>query len=125
MIYHLGGGTLSYQSSYKTYLNHRNSLLLLLSNYNIFNTLRFLIPRLIMELVSLSKDLITLKPSHALAQIKSLLWIFFHPHIIFKRRLLIKKIRKISDEKLLSTLILNKSIVYQYFIKNKKTYINL
>ena len=125
VIYHLGGGTLSYQSSYKTYLNHRNSLLLLLSNYNIFNTFRFLIPRLIMELISSIKDLISLKPAHAFAQIKSLLWIIFHPHIILNRRISIKKLRKISDKKLLSTLILNKSIVYHYFIKNKKKYINL
>ncbi len=125
IIYHLGGGTLSYYSSYKTYLNHRNSLLLLLSNYNIFNTLKFLIPRLIMELISCMKDLITLKPSHAFAQIKSLLWIFLHPHIILKRRKYIKKIRKISDNQILNSIIFNKSIVYEYFIKNKKEYIKL
>jgi len=124
-IYHLGGGTLSYQSPYKTYLNHRNSLLLLLSNYDILNTVKFIIPRLIMESISCLKDLFTFRPLHALAQIFSLIWIILHPHIIFKRRQLVKKIRKVSDEKMINSIIFNKSIVYQYFIKNKKEYQNL
>ena len=125
VIYHLGGATLSYYSSYKTYLNHRNSLLLLLSNYNIINTLKFLFPRLIMETISCLKDIISLRLNHAYAQIKSLLWIIFHPHIILKRRENIKKIRKLSDEDILNNIIFSKSIVYQYFIKNKKTYKSL
>ena len=117
IIYHLGGKTLSYQSPYKTYLNHRNSLLLLLSNYNLVNTIRFLIPRIIMEFISCA--------NHASAQLLSLLWIISHPHIIIKRRKLIKKIRKISDEELLNNIIFDKSIVYQYFIKQKKEYQSL
>ena len=125
IIYHLGGKTLSYQSPYKTYLNHRNSLLLLLSNYNLVNTIRFLIPRIIMEFISCAKDIISLKLNHASAQLLSLLWIISHPHIIIKRRKLIKKIRKISDEELLNNIIFDKSIVYQYFIKQKKEYQSL
>ena len=124
-IYHLGGATLSYHTAYKTYLNHRNSLLLLLTNYNIMNTMKFLIPRLIMECISLIKDIISLKLWHALAQIKSLLWIILHPHTIYKRRQHIKKIRKKTDQDLLGDIIYNKSIVIEYFIKNKKQYSNL
>ena len=125
VIYHLGGGTLSYYSSYKTYLNHRNSLLLLLSNYNTLNTLKFLIPRIIMEHISFFKDIITFRPNHAFAQIRALLWIILHPYIIIKRRKKIKEIRLVDDKELLNTTILNKSIVYQYFIKNKKIYSDL
>ena len=78
-----------------------------------------------MELISCLKDLLTFRPLHALAQIFSLIWIIIHPHIIFKRRKLTKKIRKVSDEKMINSIIFNKSIVYEYFIKNKKEYQNL
>ena len=122
IIYHLGGKTLSYQSAYKTYLNHRNSLLLLFSNYNLINTLKFLIPRITMEFISCIKDIISLRFNHACAQILSLLWLMVHPHIIIKRRKLIRTIREIPDQELLDSIIFDNSIVYQYFIKRKKEY---
>ena len=125
IIYHLCGKTLSYQSAYKTYLNHRNSLLLLLSNYNFINTLKFIIIRIIMEFISCIKDLVSLRFNHAFAQINSLLWIILHPHIIIKRRTIIKSIRKVTDKKLLNNIIFDKSIVYQYFIKQNKKYTSL
>ena len=33
IIYHEGGSTLKFSSPHKTYLNHRNSLILMLTNY--------------------------------------------------------------------------------------------
>tara|TARA_Y100000996_G_scaffold378546_1_gene331280 strand:- start:495 stop:1520 length:1026 start_codon:yes stop_codon:yes gene_type:complete len=125
VIYHLGGGTLSYQSAYKTYLNHRNSLLLLLSNYNLINTIKFSIIRIMMECISCMKDLVSLRFKHAFAQINSLLWIIVHPHIIIRRRKIIKKIRKKTDKELINDIIFNKSIVYQYFIKKNRKYQSL
>ena len=78
-----------------------------------------------MEKISIMKDLITLSPMHALAQIKSLLWIILHPHIIMDRRKKVQKIRKITDEKLLNDIIYQKSIVFEYFIKGNKKYSKL
>ena len=78
-----------------------------------------------MELVSIMKDLLTLRFGHALAQIKALFWILLHPNVISNKRAEIKKIRKVTDNQLLNNIIFNKSIVYQYFIKNKKKYSNL
>jgi len=125
IIYHLGGETLSYNSPYKTYLNHRNSLLLLLSNYNISNSIKFLFPRLFMELISTVKDLLSLRFLHSLAQLRAIGWIIIHPKIISNRRSAIKKIRKISDDELLNNIILKESIVYKYFINNQKEYSDL
>ena len=124
-IYHLGGKTLSYDSPYKTYLNHRNSLILLLSNYNLSNTIKFFIPRLFMEIISTIKDFLSLRFLHSFAQIRALIWIVINPHIILSKRSEIKKIRKVSDDELLNNIIFKKSIVFQYFINNKKKYSNL
>ena len=84
-----------------------------------------LIPRLMMEFISTMKDIFTLRFYHAFAQLRSLLWIIFHPNIILQKRSYVKKIRKVSDREMLNDIIFNKSIVYQYFIKNIKKYSNL
>ena len=125
LVYHLGGATLSYNSAYKTYLNHRNSMLLLLSNYNLYNTVKIFIVRILLQKISILKDLATLNIKHGFAQIRALIWILLHPNVIFKRRMKIKNIRKISDSKLLNTVIYNKSIIYQYFIRRITKYSDL
>jgi hypothetical protein len=78
-----------------------------------------------MELISIIKDLLSLRFLHSLAQLRAIGWIIIHPQIISNRRAVIKKIRKISDEELLDNTIFSKSIVYQYFINNKKEYSSL
>ena len=98
---------------------------MLLCNYEMVNSLKFFFPRLIMELISTIKDFITLKPTHALAQIKALLWILLHPNLILNKRSEIKKIRKIPDNELLTNIIFKESIVYQYFVNKKKEYSKL
>ncbi len=49
VIYHMGGQTLAYGSPQKTYLNYRNSLILLLSNYSFWNMCKVLPFRKILE----------------------------------------------------------------------------
>ena len=99
--------------------------LILLSNYNRLNTIRFLIPRLVMEFISTIKDLFSLRPLHAFSQIRALLWIIFHPNVILNKRFYVKELRQVSDSEILNNVIFNKSIVYQYFVKNIKEYSNL
>ena len=54
VVYHHGGKTLSYESAQKTYLNHRNSMILLLTNYSLSLSL-FLFPiRLFLEIIIFS-----------------------------------------------------------------------
>ena len=120
-IYHMGGSTLAYNSSKKTYLNHRNSLLLLLTNYSFLLSIYLLLPRLVMEIISLFKYLFTFKINHFWAQIKALIWIIFHPHTIIRRRLQAWKLRRVKDSEIFDKMY-PQSIVWQYFVKQLKTY---
>ena len=125
VVYHHGGKTLSYNSPKKTYYNHRNSLILLLTNYRLGLSL-FLFPfRLILEVLSSINDLLKLKFFHFVAHYISLLSILFNIGHLFKRRKLNKKIRRKDDEFILSQKIIYKeSIVKKYFILKRKKYIN-
>jgi len=117
-IYHHGGFTLPSSSPKKTYLNYRNSLIVFMTNNNFKLVIKLILFRLILDMIAFLKELIVLKWMHSLAIIKSWIWVFFHPYILFKRKLLIKKISKKSNV----DGIFQKSIVLEYFFKRKVYY---
>ena len=57
IIYHKGAVTLPVSSSKKTYLNYRNSLILLLTNYPAGTSFWLFFPRFFMECISLIKEI--------------------------------------------------------------------
>lgn len=51
-VFHVGGGTLSYQSKFKTYLNYRNGLFLLIKNVPKNKMLSVIIQRILLDWLS-------------------------------------------------------------------------
>tara|TARA_Y100001970_G_scaffold293655_1_gene441992 strand:+ start:10504 stop:11541 length:1038 start_codon:yes stop_codon:yes gene_type:complete len=125
-IYHYGGKTLPMDSAKKTYYNHRNSLILLLSNYSFVYSFFFFLLRIPLEIISSIKELITFRFKHFIYHYIAILWILFNLQIIFQRRALINKNRSIKDIELFNRgVIFKKSIVMNYFLLRKKTYLDL
>ena len=116
-IYHKGAQTLKYGSFKKTYLNHRNSMILLLTNNLRLTKLNFA-KRLFLELVAIFYYIFKFDFKSGFAVLSANFWLLFNVQYILKRKSNIKKNAKIKD----SDLILNKSIVWKYFIKNIKTF---
>ena len=120
VIYHKGALTLPPSSPKKTYLNYRNSLILLLTNYPVSISFRLFFPRFFLECISLIKEILTFKWGHAFSIIKSWIWILGNFGILNKRRKFYKdKIIPILD------VIYQQSIVKKYFLEGKKYYINI
>ena len=111
VIYHKGAVTLPVSSPQKTYLNYRNSLILLLTNYPKMTPIRLLFPRLFLEFISLLKEVITFKWGHAFAILRSWMWILSHLSLLKKRQDVLK-----SDNIKIPILIFQKSIVVKYYI---------
>ena len=120
VIYHKGAVTLPVSSPKKTYLNYRNSLILLLTNYPKMTPIRLLFPRLFLEFISLLKEVITFKWGHAFAILRSWMWILSHLSLLKQRRDVLK-----SDNIKIPILIFQKSIVVKYFIDRKIKFIEL
>jgi len=118
-IFHKGGETLSYKSTKKTFLNHRNSLIIFLSNHKLNKLLLLSIPRLSLHFISILFDLLSLRPSHSFAQLKSLNWVLINIPYIIKKRAFNKSIQKKSYE-LVGMYKL--SIVFNYFLLNRKKF---
>ena len=120
-VYHVGGGTLSYSSPFKTYLNFRNSLYILYKNLPDDKLRAVLFQRKVLD--GLASFYFLCK-----GQIKSSFYII-KAHIDFYRtlpRLKEKRamiIRSIGNNH--SGPILNKSVVFELFIKRHKTFTSL
>ena len=119
IVYHKNAVTLPMFSRQKQYLNHRNSLLMVLCNYSLPLTLYITPIRLALELVALVYSLLCLDMNHFVGIIQSLFWVVTHPHVIWKRRRIIKRIRKVNDKQVLSWLYWG-SVVFDYYIRRKK-----
>ena len=127
IVYHKGGVTLNSQSHIKTYLNHRNSLILLLTNYkNLTYSIYLFIIRFFLEILSSIYDLIQLRFSHFLAHYKALVFIFFNMNYLIRRRKNNKKYRKHSYDIICEKNIISPiSVVKNYFILKRKKFSDL
>ena len=126
IIYHLGGGTLDYGNPKKVYLNFRNSLFTIYKNRST-STLLWLIPlRLILDGVAGVKFLLGGELSSLTAIVKAH-WSFFMSIGKLKSkkkhyRSLVNK-HKVGPPTPRSTF--STSIVWDYYIRKKKTFSNL
>ena len=118
VIYHHGAITLPVSSPNKTYLNYRNSFILLLTNYPFSISLKLFFPRIFMELLSLIKEILFFRWGHAFSIARSWSWIIFHPGFICRRRQHLIRAHNINN-------IYKKSVVVAYYLLAKKTFSKL
>ena len=111
-VYHIGGATLQQGNPKKTYLNFRNSLLMLTKNLPKEKLLPVLLIRLILDGIAGIQFLFQGKLKHILAILKAH-FIFYH---LFAANY--KKRGNFQTKKYYKT----KSIVYLYFIKKIKVF---
>jgi hypothetical protein len=115
VVYHLGGGTLHVINPNKTYLNFRNSLFNLTKNAK-GNMATLIAVRLVLDGIAGVKFLLSLKITHALAILKA--------HACFYRNL--SRLYKQRKQLIQNPNYYHKpSIIWQYFVKNKKTFNSL
>jgi GT2 family glycosyltransferase len=119
VVYHVGGGTLPKGNSKKTYLNFRNNLIMLAKNLSLANALWKIPVRLMLDALAAWKELLTGDSGYYRAVLKA--------HVHFFRWMLFEKKQSIFPVKKAGKLKgwYNRSIVWQYFIKNKKTFLEI
>ena len=120
IIYHKGGETLQYGTHKKIYLNHRNSMVLFLTNH-IKLSFNMIMKRLILEKLAALYYLLTGKIGGFIAVLKALIWILLNRKYIKMRRAEIKKTVP-HDSNIPEQLMVPYSIVKKYYNQNKKTF---
>lgn len=110
-VFHVGGGTLSYQSPQKVFLNFRNNLWMLLKNLPL-RDLCWIIPlRLILDGLAGILFLMQKNPPAFMAVIRAHFSFYRLARTIFKQRSSSIKIA-----------LFPKSLVYQFYIRGRKRY---
>jgi len=115
-VYHLGGATLDVMNPRKTFLNFRNNLLMMIKNYSGLSIWFIIFVRMLLDGVAGFKYILEGKPLHCLAIIKA--------HISFYKnlRVFVKKRKKPVVKRKYYTI---SSVVWQYYILNKKLFNHL
>ena len=120
IIYHTGG-TLKNRGFFKSYFNHRNSMIIFLTNHNPLIMLLLLIPKILLEILSLVRYLLIFNINGFVAQICSYLWILIHPIYLISRVARINNIKRTSLYFIINKM-LRGSIVIKYFLLRNKKY---
>jgi GT2 family glycosyltransferase len=117
-VFHAGGGALPYSSPFKTYLNFRNNLFLLYKNLP-ENKLRIILfIRKLMDGIAAFVLLFNGKFVHIKAIWKAHMDYYKSISALKEKR---EKVKELSERD--STgMIMNKSIVFEFYIKGKKTF---
>ena len=127
IVYHQGGGTLSYLSPRKTYLNFRNGLSLLIKNEKGLKLLWFLPFRIVLDIIAGLRFLMVGEFDNAKSVVNALVSNGYHLASNYKKRK--TALRTIRRHRIappnLSTGRYNGSIIWAYFIQRKRKYIDL
>ena len=115
-VYHVGGGTLSYESPFKTFLNFRNGLYLLLKNLPQQQIRKRIILRVLLDWLSVLYFLIQGKWKQSKSILKA------HQEVFRTKRKFLAKRKTTNNPNLVTE---NYSIVWKYFIERKRKFSEL
>ena len=116
VIYHLGGGSLSYGSPSKTYFNFRNNIIMCWRN-SPWQVKLWLLPlRMMMDVAAALQFLVQKQKSHSKAVVKAyrdfFKWMFSYERDRPRQKLSLRKAAGVACF----------SVVWKYFVRKKKTY---
>ena len=124
VVYHYAGATLPAGNFRKKYFNHRNSILMLLKNFEWKNLLWILPLRIILELAASVLAVKQKDYRRIIAIFRGGLWNLWNIPCIFAERSWIKKHRKVSDAEILRRMY-GGTVALQYYLYHKHTYFQL
>jgi len=114
-VYHVGGATLKVSNPQKTFLNYRNSLLMLYKNLPNNKKFGILFKRLCLDGISGVRLMLQLRPLHCFAIIRS--------HFAFYG--LISSYKKNIQNNSKANYYYTNSIIWEYFIRKKKYFADI
>lgn len=120
-VYHLGGGTLSYGSPAKIYLNFRNNLFMLFKNLPESKFKRILLSRMILDGVAAVKFILGFDFKEFAAVFKAHISFYKSLSTLRKKRNILLK--SVTNNSVFG--IYNHSIMWKFFLQNKKTFTEL
>lgn len=117
VVYHVGGGALNYKSPRKTYLNFRNSLFMLYRNLPEKDLNRVIFIRKVLDGAAAIMFFLKGQFSHSFAVLRAHIDYYRNKALIRAHR---REFSGYAENS--SRMILNKSVVFEFYIRRKKTF---
>jgi len=121
IVYHVGGGSLPYDSKLKTYLNFRNNLFLLYKNLPDNKLHKTIFIRKILDGVAALMFILKGRPGNVKPVCKAHIDYYKSAKSLKIKR---KFVKNLTKDKTVSHMV-NKSIVFTFYIKGEKTFSSL
>lgn len=116
VVYHIGGGSLSWENHLKTFLTYRNNYILLSRNLPVYRSLPLLLLRMAADSTGSVYFLFKRKSGISKAMIKAIFayfyWLFFYPD---KKNLQARGFKNMAG-------VYNGTILFPYFFKNRRKF---
>ena len=119
VVLHEGGHTLRAGSLKKTWLNHRNSLVLLVKNWAPSTLLLVFPVRCALEVVTIGYGILRRDWRHAAAAIMALGWLAIRWPSLLRRRAQAQSVRRVSDAAVMAQ-VFGGSVVYERFVRGRR-----
>jgi GT2 family glycosyltransferase len=119
VVYHVGGGALPYNSPFKTYLNFRNSLYLLYKNLPEDKFKKILLYRKMLDGLAACFFLIKGQFRSAVSVWKAHVDYYKNAGSLKEKRKIVKSLSEKNEN---CDLLMNKSIVFEFYLKGHKTF---
>lgn len=118
-VYHFSGYSLGHDHWRKMYLNHRNSLVMLLKNYQLKSLLWIYPVRLVLEFVTAIASFLSFNWKRTFAVLLAQIYLIGHLVMIARKRGVVQKLRTKDDSYILKKMYFG-SVVWQYYIRRKR-----
>ncbi len=123
VVYHYGSAILGKNMQKKTFYHHRNSIIFLLINFRLTTLLYILLPRIILDVVSIFYYIVNGFPELGLSVIQAYMSLITRIPQIYKSRITNQKI--LQPENITKMPIYKGSIIWDYFIRRRKKFSEL
>lgn len=118
VVYHVGGASLNYGNPRKTFLNFRNNLLMLYKNTPRKRLIPIMIARFFMDYAAALNDLVHGRFANSWAIVRARYAYLFTKHKFRSKRKENLRLTSVTDMSTIS----QRSIVWDYYIRHKKTF---
>ena len=123
-VYHFAGAALSADSYRKMYLNHRNSLAMMIKNYRFLSLLKRMPIRCFLDWVTLLVSPLRGESKRSLAVLAAHWYIVTHLPSIWRKRRKVQQMRTVSDAEL-THVIMPFCLVWRFYLKKQKVFFDL
>jgi GT2 family glycosyltransferase len=123
-VYHWSGAALSAEKFHKMYYNHRNSLVMLIKNYELGKLWGRLPVRILLDGFTVATSLFRGEARRSRAVLAAYWYLFTHLPSLWRKRRRVQRMRTVADRDI-EKVILPGCLVWRYFVKKQKTFTQL